>query len=92
MEKLNGNFGICIKPSETSKNEEEGKESYILKVFVGVKVDCINKWSLDRWRITFETPRFLLIVVSYVVLDGDRLDHPFGYRKLALYRTNPLRR
>ena len=66
-------------------------------IVVDTEVNCVNKFTLDRWKFTFEIPRLLVIEHSMrcflTAVRWNRLDHPFGYRKFALYgkirETNP---
>ena len=48
-------------------------------------MDRVNRWSLDRWKLTFDVPRLLLIEFYLLyLLFGVRwriIGHPFGYRK-----------
>ena len=42
---------------------------------VGVKTDCIKRWVLNRWNITFEVPRLLMVelypLIRFPVSSGE---------------------
>ena len=36
----------------------------MLIIYAGAKLYRINRWNLDRWNITFEVPRYLMIELN----------------------------
>ena len=92
-------ISICDELANIIKKEENFKEIWSkcantqLKNYIkytnltfGAKMDRINTWVLDLWKLTFVIPRFLVVKRSIrCPSSGFRWrisDDPLGYRKL----------